>query len=69
MQMLQPTHSRMSSVRPSSIFLGKNGSAIEGRAAPIMSSRPWLTWRSMASGEVKRPTPTSGFVVSALKPS
>ena len=33
MQMLQPMHSRMSSSRPSSIFLGRTGSAIDGRAA------------------------------------
>ena len=38
--MLQPMHSRISSSRPSSIFFGRNGSAIDGRAAPIMSSTP-----------------------------
>ena len=38
-QILQPIHSRISSIRPSSIFFGKNGSAIEGRAAPIVRSR------------------------------
>ena len=42
-QMLQPMHSRMSSIRPSSIFFGRNGSAIDGRAAPIRSSMPCLT--------------------------
>ncbi len=36
--MLQPMHSRMSSMRPSSILFGRNGSAIEGRAAPMKSS-------------------------------
>ena len=40
MQMLQPMHSRMSSTRPSSIFLGRNGSAIDGRAQPMKSSTP-----------------------------
>ena len=51
-QMLQPMHSRMSSMRPSSIFLGRNGSAIEGRAAPIMSSTPFLINETMRSGLV-----------------
>ena len=41
--MLQPMHSRMSSSRPSSIFCGRKGSAIEGRAAPIRSSTPRRT--------------------------
>ncbi len=36
--MLQPMHSRISSSRPSSILFGKNGSAIDGRAAPIKST-------------------------------
>ena len=36
--MLQPMHSRMSSVRPSSILLGRKGSAMEGRAAPMRSA-------------------------------
>ena len=39
-QMLQPMHSRISSTRPSEILVGRNGSAIEGRAAPMMSSTP-----------------------------
>ncbi len=39
-QMLQPMHSRMSSSRPSEILVGRKGSAIEGRAAPMMSSTP-----------------------------
>src|SRR6185312_15276568 len=60
--------SRMSSRRPSSIFFGMNGSAIEGRAAPIRSRMPDFTCRTMASGEVKRPTATTGLVVSALTP-
>ena len=55
-QMLQPMHSRMSSNRPSSIFLGRNGSAIEGRAAPMMSHCPELIASSMTSGSVNRPT-------------
>ena len=40
--MLQPMHSRMSSGRPSSIFLGRNGSAIDGRAQPMRSTSPFL---------------------------
>ena len=66
-QMLQPMHSRMSSHRPSSIFLGRNGSAIDGRAEPIMSSTPSRIIRTIVSAEVKRPTPTTGFVVSRLR--
>ncbi len=62
--MLQPMHSRMSSKRPSSIFLGRKGSAIEGRAAPIISSTPRSICETITSGEVKRPTPTTGLVVS-----
>src|SRR6185437_1864882 len=62
-QMLHPMHSRMSSLRPSSIFLGRNGSAIDGRAQPIMSSTPRLICDTMVSGEVKRPTPTTGLLV------
>ena len=38
MHWLHPMHSRMSSGRPSSIFLGRNGSEIDGRAAPMMSN-------------------------------
>ena len=38
--MLQPMHSRMSSMRPSSIFFGRKGSAMEGRAAPMKSMMP-----------------------------
>ena len=66
-QMLQPMHSRMSSQRPSSIFLGRNGSAIDGRAEPIMSSTPSRIIRTIVSAEVKRPTPTTGLVVSRLR--
>lgn len=51
-QMLQPMHSRISSIRPSSIFLGRKGSAMEGRAAPMKSTMPSRTSRTMASGEV-----------------
>jgi hypothetical protein len=54
----------MSSSRPSSIFFGRNGSAIEGRAAPIRSVIPRRTWLTIVSGEVKRPTVTTGFVVT-----
>ena len=52
MHMLQPMHSRMSSLRPSSIFFGRKGSAIAGRAAPMKSTMPDVTARSMASGLV-----------------
>ena len=64
--MLQPMHSRMSSTRPSSIFLGRNGSAIDGRAAPMKSSTPRRIWLTIVSGEVKRPTPTTGLLVICL---
>ena len=67
-QILQPMHSRMSSTRPSSILRGSHGSAIEGLAQPIKSSRPELSCRTMTSGEVKRPTPTTGLLVSDLIP-
>ena len=65
-QILQPMHSRMSSGRPSSIFRGRKGSAIDGRVAPIMSSTPRLTCATMVSGEVNRPTPTTGLVVTCF---
>ena len=61
--MLQPMHSRMSSKRPSLIFTGRNGSEMEGRAAPTKSSHPFLTCLSMLSGDVNRPTPTTGLSV------
>ena len=51
-QMLQPMHSRMSSTRPCSIFCGRNGSAMLGRAAPMKSVMPWLTSRTIVSGDV-----------------
>ena len=66
-QMLQPMHSRMSSNRPSSIFLGRNGSAIDGRAAPIRSSVPLVIIRTIVSGDVNQPTPTTGLLVSCLQ--
>jgi hypothetical protein len=47
--------------RPSAILFGRKGSAIEGRAAPIRSTMPRFTWDSMVSGDVKRPTLTTGF--------
>ena len=68
-QMLQPMHSRMSSGRPSSIFLGRNGSAIDGRAQPMRSTRPFLTTDTIRSGDVYLPTATTGFVVSFFTPS
>ena len=58
--MLQPMHSRMSSLRPSSIFFGRKGSAIDGRAAPMMSHWPALMTPTMSSGLVKRPLLTTG---------
>src|SRR5271170_1488966 len=69
MQMLQPMHSRISCSRPSLIFLGKNGSAIDGLAPPIKSKMPRLTCETMTSGEVNRPTPTTGFLVNFLMKS
>ena len=51
-QMLQPMHSRISSSRPSSIFFGRKGSAIDGRAAPIRSITPRRIAETIASGEV-----------------
>ncbi len=67
-QILQPIHSRMSSNRPSLILFGRNGSAIDGRAAPIKSSVPEVICLTMASGDVNRPTPTMGLSVSAFMP-
>src|SRR5437763_1819724 len=61
MQMLQPMHSRMSSSRPSSIFLGSHGSEMDGRQVAMMSSLPDLTASTIRSGLVKRPTPRTGF--------
>ena len=66
MQTLQPMHSQMSSVRPSSILRGSQGSAIEGRAQPMMSSWPDLITRTISSGSVKRPTPTTGTLAMRL---
>ena len=51
-QMLQPIHSRISSRWFSLILFGRKGSAIEGRAAPIMSSTPRRTAETIESGEV-----------------
>ena len=68
MHILQPMHSRMSSTRPSSIFLGKNGSAMEGLAQPIKSSVPERIILVITSGEVKRPTPTIGLSVNSWIP-
>ena len=67
-QMLQPMHSLMSSSLPSSILRGRNGSEIDGLAAPMRSSMPSLIWPTMVSGEANRPTPTTGLVVSCLSP-
>ena len=67
-QMLQPMHSRIVSSLPVRIFSGRNGSAIDGRAAPMRSRMPLFTWRTMVSGEVNRPTPTTGLLVSCFSP-
>ena len=66
--MLQPIHSRISSNLPSSIFFGRKGSAIDGRAAPIKSTIPSLICANIVSGDVKRPTVTTGLDVSFLIP-
>src|SRR5262245_51505447 len=65
-QILQPMHSRISSTRPSLILFGKYGSAIEGLAAPIKSITPRLMAETIESGDVYRPTPTTGFVVNCF---
>ena len=65
MQTLQPMHSRISSTRPSSILRGRNGSAIEGRAAPIRSHTPLRTISAIRSGSVSRLTPTIGLAVAS----
>jgi len=67
--MLQPMHSRISALCPASILAGRNGSAIEGRAAPIRSRTPRRIWPAIVSGEVKRPTPTTGRSVTVLTKS
>ena len=41
---------------------------MEGRAQPMKSSVPWRIIRAMTSGEVKRPTPTTGRVVRSRMP-
>jgi hypothetical protein len=66
MHTLQPMHTRMSSTRPSSIFFGRNGSEIEGRAAPMMSATPLVTISVIFSGSVKRPTPSTGLRATCL---
>jgi formamidopyrimidine-DNA glycosylase len=40
--------------------------ALEGRAAPMKSCTPFLICSTIRSGEVKRPTVTTGFVVCVL---
>ena len=65
MQTFEPVHSRISSVRPSAIFCGRNGSAIEGRAPPIRSNVPDRTIDAIRSGSVSRATPTIGFAVAS----
>ena len=65
-QMLQAMHSRMSSSRPSSIFFGRNGSAIDGRAAPMMSHWPEVIASTITSGSVNRPTLMQGLSVTVF---
>ena len=70
MQMLQPMHSRISSLAAlARSCCGRKGSAIEGRAAPMKSRMPRLICDTIVSGEVKRPTPTTGLLVSFLTKS
>ena len=57
--MLHPMHSRISSVRPSSILVGMYGSAIDGRAAPMMSRWP-IDCLDHIVGLVNRPFETTG---------
>src|ERR1700730_10810913 len=57
---LQPIHSRMSSGRPAAILAGRNGSAMLGRAAPMMSHWPRRSASTMSSGLVNRPLLTTG---------
>ena len=51
-QILQPIHSQISSTCPSRTLFGRNGSAIDGRAAPMKSSTPRRTSDAMRAGEV-----------------
>ena len=67
-QMLHPMHSRISSTSPDWILAGRNGSAIEGRAAPMKSIMPERIWLTITSGLVNLPTPTTGLVVSCFRP-
>jgi len=67
-QILHPIHSRISCIRPSSIFFGKKGSAIDGLAHPIKSSVPEFICLTITSGLVNLPTPTIGLEVSFLIP-
>ena len=69
MQMLQPMHSLISSSRPAFILLGRNGSAMPALAPPMRSRMPRLICDVMVSGEVKRPTPTTGLSVICLTKS
>ena len=67
-QMLQPMHSRMSSMRPSSIFFGQERVGDRGPRGADQVEDAAPTMRTIVSGEVKRPTPTTGLVVSCLMP-
>lgn len=69
MQTFEPVHSRISSVRPSAIFCGKKGSAIDGRAAPMRSNLPDRMVDAIRSGSVIRATPTIGFAVASRIPA
>ena len=60
-QILQPMHSRMSSSGLRRSSWEGTGSAIDGRAAPMMSSTPARSSATMSSGLVSRPLPTTGM--------
>ena len=67
-QMLQPMHSRIVSSLPSRILFGRNGSAIEGRAAPMRSRMPRL---HLADHHVRRGEPADaddGLAGQLLQP-
>ena len=53
-------------MRSSRIFVGRNGSAIDGRAAPMKSRMPLRICRTIVSGDVNLPTLTTGLLVMRL---
>ena len=64
-QMLQPMHSRMSSIRPSRSS-GQEGVGDRGARRADEVETPSRTCRTMVSGDVKRPVLTTGFSVTCL---